>query len=57
LLAQGKTSLRALARAYFVTEVAGQSPATLDAKPRDLTRFFTFYVKLYGHDRPEEWYA
>jgi len=34
---------------YFVTKVAGQAPATV--------RFFSFYVKLYGHDRPEEWYA
>jgi integrase/recombinase XerD len=57
LLTQGKTSLRALARAYFVTEVAGQSPSTIDAKRRDLSRFFVFYLKLYGHDRPEEWYA
>ncbi len=57
LLTQGRSSLRALARAYFVTEVAGQSPATIDAKRRDLVRFFTFYLKLYGHDRPEEWYA
>src|SRR5712691_3403760 len=57
LLAQGKTSLRTLACAYFVTEVAGQSPATIDAKRRDLTRFFEFYVKLYRHDHPEEWYA
>jgi integrase/recombinase XerD len=57
LLAQGKTSLRTLARAYFVTEVAGQAPATIDAKRRDLTRFFAFYIKLYGHDHPEEWYA
>jgi hypothetical protein len=42
LLAQGKSSLCALARAYFVTEVAGQSPATIDAKRRDLARFFEF---------------
>jgi integrase/recombinase XerD len=57
LLAQGRHSLHALARAYFVTEVAGQAQATIDAKRRDLGRFFTFYAKLYGHDRPEEWYA
>src|SRR2546429_5792020 len=57
LLAQGKTSLRILARAYFATEVVGQAPATIDAKRRDLTRFFAFYIKLYGHDHPEEWYA
>jgi len=36
LLSEGKQSLRALARAYFVIEVAGQAPATIDAKPRDL---------------------
>ncbi|MFZ0889028.1 MAG: tyrosine-type recombinase/integrase [Candidatus Binataceae bacterium] len=57
LLEQGRDSLRALARAYFLTEVAGQAPATIDAKRRDLTRFFAFYTKLYGHERPEEWYA
>src|SRR6266851_4479141 len=57
LLAQGKSSLRTLARAYFVTEVAGQAPGTIDAKRRDLARFFAFYLKLYAHDRPEEWYA
>ncbi len=34
LLVQGRSSLRALARVYFVTEVAGQAPATLDAKLR-----------------------
>ena len=56
LLKQGRESLHALARAYFLTEVAGQAPATIDAKRRDLTRFFEFYAKLYGHDRPEEWY-
>jgi hypothetical protein len=43
LLTQGKQSLRALAQAYFLTEVAGQAPATVDAKRRDLSRFFTFY--------------
>lgn len=30
---------------------------TIDAKRRDLSRFFVFYAKLYGHDHPEEWYA
>src|SRR5216683_6377198 len=57
LLSEGKHSLRALARAYFVTEVAGQAPSTIDAKRRDLGHFFAFYAKLYGHDRPEGWYA
>jgi hypothetical protein len=57
LLEEGCGSLRALARAHFLPEGAGQAPATIDAKRRDLTRFFEFYAKLYGHDRPEEWYA
>jgi hypothetical protein len=42
---------------YLVTEVAGQSQATLDAKRRDLQRFLTFYRKLYNHDRPDEWFV
>jgi hypothetical protein len=46
LLKQGRNSLLALARVYFLTEVAGQAPATIDAKRRDLTRFFAFYQKL-----------
>ncbi len=50
LLSEGCGSVRALARAYFVTEFAGQAPATIDGKRRDLGRFFTFYLKLYGHD-------
>jgi integrase/recombinase XerD len=57
LLKQGRNSLLALARVYFVTEVAGQAPATIDAKRRDLGRFFAFYQKLYGHDHPREWFA
>src|SRR6266852_4068915 len=57
LLSEGKHILRALARAYFVTEVAEQTPTTIEAKRRDLGRFFLFYAKLYRHDRPEEWYA
>ena len=50
-------SLRALAKVYFVTEVAGQAPGTIDAKRRDLSRFLAFYTHLYGHDHPAEWYA
>jgi len=42
---------------YLVTEVAGQSAATVDAKQRDLQRFLTFYQKLYRHDRPDEWFV
>jgi len=57
LLARGKDSLKALAGAYFVTEVAGQAPGTIDAKKRDLSRFLSFYEELYGHDNPAEWYA
>src|ERR1051326_521625 len=56
-LAQANGSLHALARIYFVTEVAGQAPGTIDAKKRDLSRFLAFYTALYGHDRPAEWYA
>ncbi|MFN8545525.1 MAG: tyrosine-type recombinase/integrase [Candidatus Binatia bacterium] len=57
LLERGKDSLKALAAVYVVTEVAGQAKATIAAKRRDLGRFFRFYEALYGHDRPEEWYA
>ena len=37
---ESQKGLRTLARAYFVTEVAGQTPAKIDAKRRDLTRFY-----------------
>jgi hypothetical protein len=40
-LEEAKNHLSALATVYLVTEVAGQSPATLDAKRRDLQRFLT----------------
>src|SRR6266404_1180649 len=56
-LKEAGASLEALARIYFVTEVAGQAPGTIDAKRRDLSRFLAFYTRLYGHDRPAEWYA
>ena len=52
-----KTSLSHLATVYLVTEVAGQSKATVDAKQRDLQRFLTFYQKLYNHDWPDEWFV
>ncbi|MDQ3831749.1 MAG: tyrosine-type recombinase/integrase [Candidatus Tectomicrobia bacterium] len=52
-----KTRLTGLATLYLVTEVAGQSQATLDAKRRDLDRFLAFYHQLYGHDRPEDWFV
>ena len=42
---------------YLVTEVAGQSQATVEAKQRDLQRFLTFYQTLYKHDRPDEWFV
>src|SRR5262249_11172374 len=54
---QAKNSLAELATVYLVTEAAGQSQATLDAKRRDLQRFLTFYQNLYKHDRPEEWFV
>ena len=52
-----KNRLSHLATVYLVTEVAGQSAATVDAKHRDLQRFLTFYQTLYKHDRPEEWFV
>ena len=57
LLKQARTSLKELARLYFLAEVAGQARATIEAKRRDLGRFFAFYQKLYGHDNPQEWYT
>src|SRR4029453_4925648 len=54
---EAKTSLSHLANVYLVTEVAGQSLATVDAKQRDLQRFLTFYQQLYKHDRPDEWFV
>src|SRR5712691_875085 len=54
---QAKNSLAKLANMYLVTEAAGQSQATLDAKRRDLQRFLSFYQGLYRHDRPEEWFV
>jgi site-specific recombinase XerC len=56
-LEEAKTRLSDLANVYLVTEVAGQSQATLDAKRRDLQRFLSFYQHLYGHDRPEDWFV
>ena len=56
-IAQAKNSLAELATVYLVTEAAGHSHATLDAKRRDLQRFLSFYQDLYKHDRPEEWFV
>ena len=56
-ITQAKHSLVALAELYFRSQVAGQAPGTIEAKRRDLGRFVAFFVKLYGHDRPEEWYT
>jgi integrase/recombinase XerD len=56
-LEEAKNHLSALATVYLVTEVAGQSPATLDAKQRDLQRFLTFYHDFSGHERPDEWFV
>ena len=54
---EAKNSLAELATVYLVTEAAGHSQATLDAKRRDLQRFLSFYQNLYKHDRPEEWFV
>ncbi len=51
-LTEATESLRAFARVYFVTEVAGQAPGTIDAKRWDLSRSLAFYARLYNHDRP-----
>src|SRR6266849_8974886 len=56
-LERAKHSLADLATVYLVTEAAGHSQATLDAKRRDLQRFLSFYQGLYRHDRPEEWFV
>ena len=53
-LEQAKYSLAELATVYLVTEAAGHSQATLEAKRRDLQRFLSFYQHLYKHDRPDE---
>ncbi len=57
LLEDARGSLWGLAHIYLTAAVAGQAPATIQAKRRDLARFITFYEALYGHDRPEEWYS
>ena len=57
LIADAGGSLKALARVYFVTEVAGQARSTIEAKRRDLTRFLAFYYELYRHDHAAEWYS
>src|SRR5437870_9526992 len=56
-LKQAENSLAELATVYLVTEAAGHSQATLDAKRRDLQRFLSFYQHLYTHDRPDEWFV
>jgi len=56
-MAQAKNSLTQLATFYLVTEAAGHSHSTLDAKRRDLQRFLSFYQNLYKHDWPEEWFV
>ena len=57
LLKRSRSSLAELARFYFLTEVAGQARATIEAKKRDLSLFLSFYQKLYGRDDPQEWYT
>ena len=56
-LEQAPPSLAALATLYLMTEAAGRSQATLDAKRRDLQRFLSFYQNLYNHDRPDAWFV
>src|SRR5437016_50880 len=54
---EAKNSLVKLATVYLVTEAAGHSQATLDAKRRDLQRSLSFYHGLYKHDPPDEWFV
>ena len=56
-LAQAKHSLAALAHIYLVTDAAGQSPGTADAKRRDLQRFLAFYQAFHRYDQPDAWYV
>src|SRR5712692_7430930 len=56
-LEQATHSLAELATVYLVTEAAGHSQATVEAKRRDLQRFLSFYQTLYKHDRPDEWFV
>ena len=51
-----QTSLSHLTIVYLVTEVAGQSKATFDAKQHDFQQFLTLYQTLNKHDRPDEWF-
>jgi hypothetical protein len=45
-----------MARAYLVTQVAGQASGTRQSKGRALRAFLDFYRALYHHDDPAEWY-
>lgn len=56
LIEASKSSLRELVKVYFLVWVAGQAAATFAAKKRDLKLFLSFYVSLYGHDDPAEWF-
>jgi hypothetical protein len=42
LMVRAQRSLTDLARVYFLTEVAGQARATLEAKRGDLPKFLEF---------------
>jgi hypothetical protein len=52
-----QASLIALAEQYIRTQVAGQTEGTVDAQPRELACFLSFYGQLYGHDDRREWDA
>jgi len=49
LLDRERESLTALARVYFLTKVAGQARATIEAKKRDLERFLRQSRRIVPH--------
>src|SRR5690242_4834348 len=58
LFSESKHSLRALAHAYFVTEVSGQPSSTIRHEaPRPFPIRSLLTQNVYGHDHPQEWFA
>lgn len=50
---RAKRSLESRIRLYGVTQVAGQAEGTVEAKARDLKRFF--YREVCDHNDPDDW--
>jgi hypothetical protein len=49
------TTLTALAKRYFCTQMAGQAEGTQDAKPLDLAYFLHCSTQPYGRDDARDW--